>query len=84
MIFLLNSFRSIVKYDKIQTDNCVFKLHYTFTVLLLVVFSILLTSKQYFGEPIDCTAPDDKKTLIDTYCWIFGTYLVKDSLNGKY
>lgn len=81
MIDFLNSFKSLVKLEKIHTDNNVFKLHYKFTVIMLIIFSILLTSKQYFGDPIDCDV-QEKKDVIDTYCWIYGTYIIRGTLTG--
>lgn len=84
MIDFLNSFKSLVKVEKIHTDNNVFKLHYKFTVMLLIVFSILLTSKQYFGDPIDCDVESARKDVIDTYCWIYGTYIVDKNIRGEF
>lgn len=51
---------------------------------MLIVFSILVTSKQYFGDPINCDVVDDRKTVIDTYCWIYGTFTIKKTLSGKF
>ncbi|CAH0563587.1 unnamed protein product [Brassicogethes aeneus] len=73
MIDFLNSFKSLVKVEKIYTDNNVFKLHYKVTVIMLIVFSILLTSKQYFGDPIECDV-ENKRELYNTFCWIYGSY----------
>ncbi|KAF5280034.1 hypothetical protein FQR65_LT03289 [Abscondita terminalis] len=83
MLDFLNSFKSLIKLEKIHTDNNVFKLHYRFTVIMLIVFSILITSKQYFGDPINCDVEDDHKNVINTYCWIFGTFRLKDSLSDN-
>ncbi|RZB40906.1 Innexin domain containing protein [Asbolus verrucosus] len=81
MMDFLNSFKSLIKLEQIRTDNNVFRLHYKLTVIVLIVFSILLTSKQYFGDPIQCQVTDkDMKDLIQTYCWIYGTYVVKHTL----
>lgn len=82
MIDFLNSFKSLIKLKQIHTDNNVFKLHYKVTVILLLAFSVLLTSKQYFGDPIDCDV-EERKEVIDTFCWIYGTFIVKRTLNGK-
>lgn len=74
--------RTLWKVENVHIDNNVFKLHYRFTVVLLLVFSILLTSKQYFGDPIDCDVEGGRKDFMDTYCWIYGTYVVKNTLQG--
>ncbi|XP_063916937.1 innexin inx2-like [Zophobas morio] len=82
MMDFLNSFKSLVKVEQIRTDNNVFRLHYKLTVIMLIVFSILLTSKQYFGDPIECHVAE-KKHVIEMYCWIYGTYINRDTLKGK-
>lgn len=67
----------MIKHEQVNIDNNVFKMHYRFTVVLLVIFSVLLTSKEYFGEPISCDTDDqDRKQLIDMFCWIHGTYII--------
>lgn len=84
MIDFLNSVKSLIKLEKIHTDSHIFKLHYKFTVILLIVFSILLTSKQYFGDPIKCQLEkDDRNSVIETYCWISGTHILMSSLTAK-
>lgn len=84
MIDYFKSFKSFIKLDEIQTDNDVFRLHYKFTVIMLSVFSLLLTSKQYFGDPIACQvgATQHAVSVVEAYCWIYGTYVNKDTL-GK-
>nr|XP_023026317.1 innexin inx2-like [Leptinotarsa decemlineata] len=79
MIDFYRSLRSILKLEEVHTDNNVFKLHYRVTVLLLLSFTILLTSKQYFGDPINCDV-DERKDVIDTFCWISGTFIIKNNV----
>ncbi|XP_045476578.1 innexin inx2-like [Harmonia axyridis] len=84
MIDFIYSVKSLIKIDQIHTDNNVFKLHYKFTVIMLIIFSILLTSKQYFGEPISCNVGSTEsgmKEIIELFCWIHGTYIVSSSLS---
>ncbi|KAL3274541.1 hypothetical protein HHI36_015923 [Cryptolaemus montrouzieri] len=86
MIDFVNSVKSLIKIEQIHTDNNLFKLHYKFTVIMLIIFSILLTSKQYFGEPISCVTGSKEpqmKEIIELFCWIHGTYIVRDSLNDS-
>lgn len=54
--------------------------------MLLIVSSILVTSKQYFGDPIICDIPNGEKEqkTIETYCWIFGTFTLKTQLSREY
>ena len=46
--------RKLCRQEKVAIDNAVFRLHYKGTVILLILFSAMLTAKQYFGDPIDC------------------------------
>ncbi len=46
--------KDLIKLDAIRIDNNVFRLHYKATVIILVTASLLVTSKQYIGDPIDC------------------------------
>jgi hypothetical protein len=59
-------------------DNFVFKLHYKATVILLVVFVILVCSREFFGEHIKCISDKDKDTLkvIETYCFFMATFTI--------
>jgi len=85
MVFeLFGSVRRLVKLDEVCIDNNVFRLHYKATVIFLIAFSLLVTSNQYFGDPIDCIQRDDIPTnLLDTYCWIHATFTLPDALNKK-
>lgn len=61
---------------ELSVDNLVFKLHRIVTVVLLLSFSVVASLAQYVGDPIECIKRDkdiDTK-LVDTYCWIHGTY----------
>lgn len=77
-------FRPFLKSENVCIDNNVFKMHYKLTVIMLLGSSILVTSKQFFGEPIHCISHGEKNIdAINSFCWIFGTYTVKNRLKGK-
>lgn len=79
---LFGSLRGFIKIDHVVTDSFVFRLHHKFTVALLIGASLLVTSRQYFGDPIDCISRDDiPPNLLDTYCWIHATFSVSSSWN---
>lgn len=83
---VVKALSAIGNVDNIQKDNVVFKLHYRFTVMLLLVFSVLVTTKQYFGDPIKCDTTSGSKDLqstVETFCWIYGTYTLSD-FHSKY
>ena len=46
--------KGLIKLETICIDNNVFRLHYKATFVILVVASLLVTSRQYIGDPIDC------------------------------
>lgn len=72
-----------IKINRIVLDNQVFRLHYKATSLLLLMFSILVTSTQYFGDPIDCVQHDSvPKNVIKTFCWIHSTFNVPKAYNA--
>lgn len=83
MFQILNSIQSLLKLDKTKIDNIVFSLHYEVTVIILVSFSLFVTTNQYIGDPIDCMIDNIPKKFIDSYCWIYGTYIVSNKINGK-
>ena len=84
----------LLKLEKIETDNLVFRLHYKvpsyiytiqynpsiynlqITFPIFILFSAMLTAKQYFGDPIDCFVSGVPAGIVNTYCWTHGTYTV--------
>ncbi|XP_035709900.1 innexin inx2 isoform X2 [Folsomia candida] len=70
MIDVFGCIKALVKLESICIDNIVFRLHYKITVILLITFSLLVNSRQYFGDPIDCTSTKELERVIDTYCWM--------------
>ncbi len=54
MLKVLSPLQEVLKLDSVRIDNTVFRLHYKVTFVILVTASLLVTSKQYFGDPIDC------------------------------
>ena len=41
-----------------------------FSVMLFIMFSAMLTAKQYFGDPTDCFVQGVLSGIVDTYCWV--------------
>lgn len=86
MLNLYDSFRRIIKVDTVCVDNIAFKLHYKLSVSILGCFALLLTSKQFFGDPIDCIQSDIPRDILDRYCFLHSPFtLVKayDKVVGK-
>ena len=54
MFDVFGSVKGLLKLETICIDNNVFRLHYKATSIILIVASLLVTSRQYIGDPIDC------------------------------
>lgn len=78
MFDVFGSVKGLLKLDSVCIDNNVFRLHYKATVIILVMFSLLVTSRQYIGDPIDCIVDDIPLHVMDTYCWIYSTFTIPD------
>jgi len=76
MFDLFGSVKGLIKLDTICIDNNVFRLHYKATFIILVTSSLLVTSRTYIGDPIDCIVEEIPQGVMDTYCWIHSTYSV--------
>ncbi|XP_023210295.1 innexin shaking-B-like [Centruroides sculpturatus] len=70
--------KNLVRINRIEIDSMVFRLHYIYTVVILLLFCAILSATQYVGEPILCMERKNiDKHVMDTYCWIHGTFTVK-------
>lgn len=76
MYDVFGDIKNILKVSPISIDNNVFRLHYKATMFVLIACSLLVTQKQYFGDPIDCVTSDVDNGIMDTYCWIHSTFTV--------
>lgn len=63
MFNVFGSVKGLLKLDSICIDNNIFKLHYKATVIILIAFSLLVTSRQYIGDPINCIVNEIPKNL---------------------
>lgn len=87
MLHVLSFLRGLLKIQSISIDSNIDRLHYKVTVIVLLTFSLLVTSGQFFGEPMNCDFPDYPHHSLNTYCYIRATFLNKQSLtdasNGR-
>lgn len=81
---LFGSLKDLLKIQYVVTDNNVFRLHYQVTVPILIAFSLLVTGRQYIGDPIDCISKDDvPEAVFETFCWVHSTFSVEHAWNKK-
>ncbi|KAK2713469.1 innexin inx2-like [Artemia franciscana] len=87
MIGIFSKVRSQVKikHGKVHIDNPMFRLHYRFSFLLLCLCCLLSTSRQYFGEHIQCIQDSAgvPPKVLNNYCFIMSTFSVPKSYTGK-
>ncbi|KAI1296819.1 Innexin inx2 [Halotydeus destructor] len=85
MFDFFGSIQAIIKLDSVCIDNHVFRLHYKVTVIFLITASLLVTGKEYFGDPIDCVQPNEEEEndFLDTFCWIHSTFTLPDAYDKK-
>lgn len=83
MFDVFGSVKGLLKIDSVCIDNNIFRLHYKATVIILVAFSLLVTSRQYIGDPIDCIVDDVPLNIMDTYCWIYSTFTLPHHNGGR-
>ena len=76
MEWIFGAIKGRLTWDAVWIDNFCFRLHYKVTFLIFVTCSLLVSSKQYIGDPIDCMVDGVPDKLMDTYCWIHSTYSV--------
>lgn len=54
MLDIFRGLKNLIKVSHVHIDSPVFRLHYSITVMILVAFSLIVTTRQYVGNPIDC------------------------------
>jgi len=59
-------------------DDSVDRYNHRYTVMILAIFIFIISSKQYFGEPIVCWTPaqftGSHNAYANAICWTHGTY----------
>lgn len=84
MLDIFRGLKNLIKVNHITTDSPVFRLHYSITVMILMSFSLIVTTRQYVGNPIDCVHTKDlPEDVLNTYCWIHSTYTLKSLFRKK-
>lgn len=84
MLDIFRGLKSLIKVTHIKTDSPVFRLHYSLTVMILMSFSLIVTTRQYVGNPIDCIHTKDvPEDVLNTFCWIHSTYTMKHLFTKK-
>lgn len=67
---------------KLCTANIIFHICTKATFVIFTVITALLSSYTYFGSPIRCIVQRDVASLMQNYCWYYGTHTLPNSLLG--
>ena len=70
------SYLQYLRFDSVNIDNNVFRLHYKITCMVFLCSSALTLMGQYIGDPIDCMVDGIPGGMMDTYCWIHSTFSI--------
>nr|CAH7717278.1 unnamed protein product [Callosobruchus chinensis] len=85
MLDIFRGLKSLVRVSHIHIDSPIFRLHHSITVSILIAFSLIVTTRQYVGNPIDCIhtkeIPED---VFNTFCWIHSTFTVSTNKQEPY
>lgn len=82
MISLFSAAKDLLKTDNVCIDDLTFRLHYKVTAAMLMAFSIVVTARQYVGNPIECSVDSVPWNVMDSYCWVYSTFTVDVHENG--
>lgn len=83
MFKLLGGLANYFKYHDIVTDCAVFRMHNTFTCVLLLACSLIITANQFVGNPIQCIVDGVPTHVVNTYCWISSTFTMPDAFRRQ-
>ena len=81
---LFGDVKGRLTFDAVWIDNFCFRLHYKATFLVFITSSLMVCSKQYIGDPIDCIVDDIPGNVMDTYCWIHSTHRLGYKLQSQH
>lgn len=80
---MLGSFQPLAKFlqlKKICIYDNIFIIHSKCTMVILLAFALLLSAKQYFGDPIQCMTDLKFTEFVHSYCWTFGTFIIPSTV----
>ncbi|CAB0012777.1 unnamed protein product [Nesidiocoris tenuis] len=78
-MFVFSDFAKKVKLSRtdVELDNIIFRLHYRVTFIFLMACTVLVSSRQFIKDHINCFSDKYLEHVIDTYCFFSTTFTVK-------
>ena len=84
MLEIFRELRGLLHVSHVHIDSWVFRLHYSVTTTCMFAFSLIVSAKQYVGNPIDCIHTKDipeVKTKSNNLSFLLSKYLTYDKQN---
>lgn len=79
---LFTTVGKITKANLRNDDDLIDKLNHRYTVVFLVIFTVVVSTTQYVGNPIHCWCPayftSNHEEFANKVCWISNTYYIPD------
>merc|ERR1712038_128654 len=71
--------------NQISIDNWSFKCFYKITTSILLTCSLISSTKQFFGEPIQCDLRDGgvNQAVLNSYCWMYSSFDIPPNFKGN-
>lgn len=80
---VLTILKKFLPADDVCIDTTIFRICTKAMFIILIAFSVLVTSKQYIGDPIDCIVSEKiSQKVMDSFCWISSTHTLLNRLVG--
>ncbi|PSN34613.1 hypothetical protein C0J52_20550, partial [Blattella germanica] len=81
---MLDIFRSLFTFWRrraVYIDGLLFRIHTRLTVALLLLFCVIVISRQYIWSPIVCYGEELPRDILNAYCWTHSTFTVPSTKN---
>jgi hypothetical protein len=77
---LLGAVPSFKRLLSSRSDDWIDRLNHIYTVFVLILFGVLISTGQFVGDPIHCWVPAEFSGAFEAYtknyCWIKNTYYI--------
>ena len=80
MLEIFRELRGLLHVSHVHIDSWVFRLHYSVTTTCMFAFSLIVSAKQYVGNPIDCIHTKDIPEVIKIILEISATAILFEIL----
>ena len=79
---IFDAVSNIVKSNARNDDDLSDRMNHRYTVILLLIFTVIVSATQYVGDPIHCWSPayftDSHVAFADSVCWVTNTYYLPE------